>query len=136
MANLVLDADTAADLMSPNPTSLHKDALLSDAVTLMATKGFNAAPVIDETGRPVGVLSSADVLIHQGESTTPGADRPPPKVGDLMTPAVFSATADTPAHKVVEEMVALNVHQIYIVDADHTLVGVVTSHDVLRRLRA
>ena len=131
---MVLEAATAADLMSANPKSLNKDSLLSDAVTMMATKGFNAAPVIDETGRPVGVLSGTDVLIHQGENADAAAEKAPTKVGDLMTPAVYSVTTDTPAHKVVEEMVQLNVHQLYVVDANHTLVGVVTSHDILRRL--
>jgi CBS domain-containing protein len=131
---MVLEAATAADLMSSNPKSLNKDSLLSEAVTMMVTKGFHAAPVIDETGRPVGVLSGADVLIHQGEGATLTAEKAPAKVSDLMTPAVFSVTTDTPAEKVVEELVQLNVHQLYVVDADHTLVGVVTAHDVLRRL--
>ncbi len=133
-AQMVLEAATAADLMSSNPKSLNKDSLLSDAVAMMATKGFNAAPVIDETGRPVGVLSGADVLIHHGESAAAPAEKAPAKVSDLMTPAVFSVTTDAPAHRVVEEMVQLNVHQLYVVDADHTLVGVVTAHDILRRL--
>ena len=51
-----------------------------------------------------------------------------------MTPAVFSIPTDTPAHKVVEHLVQLNVHQLYVVDANDVLVGVVTAHDVLRRL--
>jgi CBS domain-containing protein len=135
-SRMVLDAATAADLMSPNPKSLSKDAPLSDAVTMMATKGFNAAPVIDETGRPVGVLSGSDILIHQGESASAAVEKAPAKVSDLMTPAVFSVAIDTPAHKVVEEMVQLNVHQLYVVDANHTLVGVVTAHDILRHLHS
>jgi CBS domain-containing protein len=133
---MVLEAATAADLMSPNPKSIKKDSLLSDAMTAMATKGFNAAPIIDETGRPVGVLSSADVLIHHGESATSAPEKAPTKVSDLMTPAVFSVTTETPVDRVVEEMVQLNVHQLYVVDANHTLVGVITAHDVLRRLQA
>jgi CBS domain-containing protein len=136
VGQMVLEAATAAEMMSSNPKSLNKDSLLSDAVAMMATKGFNAAPVIDETGRPVGVLSGADVLIHQGESANAATEKAPAKVGDLMTPAVFSVTTDMPAHKLVEEMVQLNVHQLYVVDANHTLVGVVTAHDVLRRLHA
>jgi CBS domain-containing protein len=36
--------------------------------------------------------------------------------------------------RVVGDMVALNVHQIYVVDAANVLVGVVTALDVLRRL--
>ncbi len=53
-----------------------------------------------------------------------------------MTPAVFSVTPQTPADKVVEQLVQLNVHQLYVVDEDQVLVGVVTALDVLRRLHA
>ena len=53
-----------------------------------------------------------------------------------MTPAVFSVTTRTSAAKVVEQLVQLNVHQLYVVDDHQTLVGVVTAHDVLRKLHA
>jgi len=51
-----------------------------------------------------------------------------------MTPAVFSVPADAPASRVVADMVALNVHQLYVVDAANVLVGVITALDVLRKL--
>ena len=53
-----------------------------------------------------------------------------------MTPAVFSVTPQTTADKVVEQLVQLDVHQLYVVDDNQILVGVVTAHDVLRRLHA
>jgi CBS-domain-containing membrane protein len=53
-----------------------------------------------------------------------------------MTPAVFSVTADTLAAKVIEEMVRMNVHQLFVVDEHGTLVGSVSALDVLRRLHA
>jgi predicted transcriptional regulator len=134
VAHLVLDAATAADLMSPSPTSVRKDATLSEVLAMMMAKGFQAAPVIDETGKPVGVLSRSDILIHQGESAPDPVEKASTKVGDLMTPAVFSVTTDTPAHKVVEELVQLKVHQLYVTDANHVVVGVITAHDVLRQL--
>ena len=135
--HLILEAATAADLMSPNPISVNEDDTLPEVTAMMAAKGFHAAPVIDEAGHPVGVLSLSDILIHQGETAPPTcAEEAPTKVGDVMTPAVFSVTPDTPAHKVVEQLVQLNVHQLYVVDENDILVGVVTAHDVLRRLHA
>jgi CBS domain-containing protein len=50
-----------------------------------------------------------------------------------MTPALFGVAPDTPAAEVVEEMVVRKVHQLFVVDADGVLVGVVTSLDVLRQ---
>jgi CBS domain-containing protein len=142
---LVLDAQTAGDLMTENPVSIREDATLPEAVALFVDKGISAAPVIDEAGLPRGVISRADILIHErelasrrhSESAAPG---PYPRdegmrVRDVMTPAVFSLRVDAPAIKVVQEMVALNVHRLFVVDEDGSLVGVISALDIVRRLR-
>src|SRR5947209_4400841 len=64
---LTLQADTAADPMSENPVSLREDASVQEAIALMTDRGFTAAPVIDEGGRPVGVISVTDILVHDRE---------------------------------------------------------------------
>jgi len=58
----------AKDLMSLNPTSIRRDATIREALELLTDHGFGAAPVIDEAGRPVGVVSRTDILIHERES--------------------------------------------------------------------
>src|SRR5262249_21708562 len=58
---LTLTAETAADLMTPNPVSIRDVATVREAVALLTDKGFSAAPVIDQAGRPIGVLSRADI---------------------------------------------------------------------------
>jgi CBS domain-containing protein len=159
---LVLQAETAADLMTANPVSVRADATLKEAVSLLIDKGFSAAPVIDAAGRPVGVLSRSDILIHdretaeylraapefyhkeelhtgQGENLGRGfqvekVDRT--RVADLMTPAIFSVAPDTPATKVVKDLLSLKVHRMFVVDGDGILVGVISTFDVLRHLRA
>jgi CBS domain-containing protein len=136
-SRLFLDAVQAADLMSPNPVSLNADALVSEAIAVMTQRGFSAAPVIDEAGRPVGVLSRSDLLVHERElfqSPAP-AGGGPARVRDIMTPAIFSVPLHLPADRVVEQLLTLDVHQLYVVDESQSLVGVVTAHDVLRRLR-
>jgi CBS domain-containing protein len=55
------------ELMSPNPVSIRRDASIREALELLTDYGFGAAPVIDEAGRPVGVVSRTDVLIHERE---------------------------------------------------------------------
>ena len=65
---LTLQAESAAELMTANPVSVREDATLKEALGLLIDKGFSAAPVIDKAGRPVGVLSRSDILIHERES--------------------------------------------------------------------
>jgi CBS-domain-containing membrane protein len=146
--------------MSLNPVSIRADATLREAVLLLHDRHFGAAPVIDEAGRAVGVISRADVLAHDRESVTyarptpeydprdltlPSGERlpdefqvelvDPTQVSEVMTPAVFGVRPATPATELVEQMVALDVHRLFVVDDDGVLVGVVTSMDVLRHLR-
>jgi CBS domain-containing protein len=155
---LILRAQTAADLMTPNPVSISAEAPVKEAVALFVDKGFSAAPVIDRAGRPVGVVSQADIVIHDrakvdylparstyerelsapsGEPLAQGfqvesVERT--RVADIMTPAVFSVAPDTPAGKVIEEMLSLKVHRLFVVGDDGVLVGVVSTSDVVRHL--
>src|SRR5260370_276046 len=64
---LMLGAVTAADLMTANPVSIRERATVRDAVKLLIDRRVSAAPVIDEAGRPVGVLSQTDILVHDRE---------------------------------------------------------------------
>ncbi len=129
---LMLAADTAADLMTPNPVSVRAAATVAEALTLLTERSFSAAPVIDEAGRPVGVLSRTDLLIHRREQTAPGDETP---VRAVMTPAVFSVAPDTPAGQVLRHLLGMKVHRLFVVDPDGVLVGVLTAVDVLRHLR-
>jgi CBS domain-containing protein len=157
---LTLVTETAAALMTPDPLSIRADASVHEAVSFLTDKGFSAAPVIDRAGRPVGVLSRADIIVYDrekveylepvpeyyekgtlvaptGESLQTGfqvekADSV--QVRDLMTPVVFSVSPETPARNVVENMLALKVHRLFVVARDGTLIGVISALDVLKHL--
>jgi CBS domain-containing protein len=147
--------------MTPDPLSIRADATVHEAVAFLTDKGFSAAPVIDKAGRPVGVLSRADIIVYDrekvefvqpvpeyydrgtlvgpaGESLEDGFQvekAEGAQVRDIMTPVVFSVTPETPARKVVEDMLALKVHRLFVVGNDGVLVGVISTLDVLQRLR-
>lgn len=154
-STLVLAARTAEELMAPNPISLRGDATIPEAVALMTDRGFSAAPVIDEAGRPVGVLSRTDVLIHEREQVRhaqPAEEVPTEgrrrsrhegfsieiadstSVSDIMTPTVFTVRMSTPAADVVKRLCELKVHQMFVVDDDDALVGVISALDIVRNL--
>jgi CBS domain-containing protein len=150
-AQLNLVAETASDLMVPNPISLRAEASAAEAIRLFTEKGITAAPVIDESGRPVGVISRSDLLIHKcvqekeengeyfREASIEGVDdvRKPMAymtVQELMTPAVFAVSEDTPVSRVVSDRVGLRVHRLFVVAEDGILVGIITTMDVLKHL--
>ena len=156
-SELTLHAETAADLMMENPVSIREDASVHEAIVLFTNKGFSAAPIIDAAGRPVGVVSCSDIINHVRTNAERGprsggrvkfgdpakgepgpesqvANEEPMRIGELMTPAVFSVSPDTKVAKVVQEMLALKVHHLFVVDTAGVLVGVISALDVLRHL--
>jgi CBS domain-containing protein len=147
--------------MVTNPVSIRRDATIREALELLTDRGFGAAPVIDEAGRPIGVLSQTDILIHEREfarharvpdDTPPEAAHAdwdlfpdptwgdgysievtdPTMVGDIMTPAIFSVSLETPAREVVRRMLELKVHHLFVSDNAMSLVGVISPLDVMR----
>ena len=110
---LMLDADTAEDLMGQGPISIRQNATLRAAVTLLTDKQVSAAPVIDDGGRPIGVISRTDI-IRQVRRTADGdfdenADLPGDTtdktlVRDMMTPAVLSVAPTASVIEVVSMM--------------------------------
>jgi CBS domain-containing protein len=154
---MMLTAETAADLMTPNPVSIRDNATVSEAVACLTDKGISAAPVIDKAGRAVGVVSRSDLLVHdrervespslredEGVTAEPGRNKIPKgfhehvvdrtQVNEIMTPAVFCVTPQTTARQVVEQMLGFKVHRLFVVDRQGILVGTISALDVLRSL--
>lgn len=149
---------TAADLMTPDPVSIRVEATIPEAVALLTEKGISAAPVIDRAGRPIGVLSRADLVVHDRErfeylnpvpeayesderieiEKGPGGlavvDVDTTCVGDIMTPTVFSVEPERLARNVIAEMVTLRVHRLFVIDREGVLIGVISALDILRHL--
>ena len=55
---------TVRDAMSAQPVTLTADTALEDALDSLRAAGVRRAPVVDDGGRIVGVLSIDDVLDH------------------------------------------------------------------------
>jgi CBS domain-containing protein len=155
---LALFARTAVDLMTPNPITIHQDAGLLQAADLLVEKDISAVAVLDERRQPVGVLSRTDIVRYfrdharshwplapdvvvcpsaeAASHQTPGSAGDMPAVRNVMTRAFLSVPSTATALEVVAKLLGLgNVHRLFVVDEDGGLVGVVSSRDVLRKLR-
>lgn len=158
---LVLQAETAAELMTPNPVSINAETMVNQAVAFLVERGFSAAPVIDAGGRPLGVLSQSDILTydrrragyvaahpeyyHQGDLTMRSGQFVPAgvsvenlertRVRDIMTAVVFSVAPEASTRQVIEEMLTRKIHRLFVVDRAGVLIGVISALDVLQHLR-
>jgi CBS domain-containing protein len=130
---MILRADTARDLMTPGPYSIADTDTVEQAAKFLTDRGFGAAVVIDEAGHPLGVVTKTDLLVHVRELAS-GSKKEPGTVREVMTPAVFSVREETNARSVIEQMIALNVHHLFVTDTAGVVVGVISPFDVIKRL--
>jgi CBS domain-containing protein len=126
---LILDAETAGELMTPNPVSVSEHTMIREAAVALTNREISAFPVINEAGQPVGVLSRADIVRHHSKAMA-AAD-----VRKIMTPTVISVATHDPAWEAIAKMTAFKVHRLFVVNGTGTLIGVITSFDVVRKLR-
>ena len=134
-ANRAHFATRAEEVMTPNPLSIGELATLREAALFLTSKDISAAPVINEAGRPVGVISLADIVrcVHMSEVSD---TRLPLTVREVMTPVVYFVRPDTPVANVIEDLLDCAVHRLFVVDDDEVLIGVISTLDVLKHLRS
>lgn len=156
---LTLKCATAGEMMTPNPISLTSISTLKRALAFLIDHHFSAAPVIDDAGHAVGVISVTDIMrfIKKQDAFRPGRCEyydntwlnlpkdgcvdatvnggAETEVHHVMTPMVFSVTPQTPASQVIDAMLAENVHRLFVVDDVGVLIGVISTFDILKKLR-
>ena len=147
----------ASDIMTSPVHVLDGRMDVREAVNAFDEHGISGAPVVNEDGHLVGVLSQTDVmhwyLTREDELVVetdywhrPELDRAPlpkdfslvdtnvPRVAELMTPVVVAATADTPVAELARTMVERKVHRVIITHHGDEVAGVVSAVDLLKLL--
>jgi len=124
----------ARDLMTVSVLSLPSDSTLIDAWALMKRRGFRHIPVTSMHGTLVGMVSDRDLLRHVPElitmaNTSQAAQR---RLAEIMTSRVISATPTTDIREIARVLLDEQIHAIPILDGDRRLVGILSTHDLLR----
>ncbi|GIJ23580.1 CBS domain-containing protein [Micromonospora lutea] len=134
---------TVDDVMTRDVVSVRPDTSYREVVDALVGRGVSAAPVVDEEGHVLGVVSEAD-LLHKIEAA--GDERQRRLIGvrrvaakaqakvaaDLMTaPAIVIDPAASVAGA-ARRLEAERVKRMPVVDAERRLVGIVSRQDLLR----
>jgi CBS domain-containing protein len=132
----------ARDIMSRPVYSVRTGDSIEDAAALLAGKAITAAPVLDEAGDLVGMVSEGDLLWHRvppdptahawrdAVAGSPEPDRPK-VVADVMSAYPRTAWPDEDVADVAEVMLRHNVRSVPVVDHGD-VVGIVSRRDILR----
>lgn len=136
---------TVADVMTRQVVTAVSDTPFKELAGAMLAHGVDVLPVIDIDGRPVGVVSEADVMTKL--EFHGGADPAPVFAGsrcrarwskslalyaaDLMTTPPITAAPGTPVSTAIHLMAHHRVRQICVVACTGYLVGMFARRDAL-----
>jgi CBS domain-containing protein len=124
------------ELMQRNVKTLDRNDDLAEANTVMRTEQIRHLPVLNDSGRLVGIVSQRDLMMNAlvralGFGTT-ARDRAYHSVlvKDVMTEEVVTAPSATPVDRAAQIMSERKIGCLPVVDGDQ-LVGIVTETDLL-----
>jgi CBS-domain-containing membrane protein len=133
------------DVMTRDVVSVREETPYREIVDLLIGRRVSAVPVVDRAGRPVGLVSEAD-LLHKVEA----AGRPNPwltgawrrradrakaagrTAAEVMTTPVVTAEPSLPLAAAARRMHRENVERLPVIDAAGLVIGIVTRSDLLK----
>lgn len=149
-----------ADIMQKDVVTVEATMRLSEVERILSESRISGAPVTDESGHIIGVVSLRDLIEHhsQAEPATrqprsssagfygltdgdfdddaPDFEWPAESeetAADVMTAAVFSVAPSATLRQVAKEMVRHAIHRMLVTEKGHTI-GIVSTTDLLRAL--
>jgi CBS domain-containing protein len=133
------------------------ETTVGELTELFLRAGISAAPVVDPTGKAIGIISKSDVLQLYTDDDVGDLSAPDPNhtleggvalalgipaahagrisampVRDIMTRLVFALGADASLSRAAALMAYEGVHRIVVAGADGSALGIVSSLDILR----
>lgn len=146
---------TASDLMNPRVLTVSQDMGVPELANFLVANDISGAPVVDGSGKLVGVVSLNDIAEaladdedEDGERSTGffasewdeglspeeieelPADATELTVADIMTPDVFTVGEETPVSEIAEAMISSHVHRLLVTREDR-VVGIISTSDLL-----
>ena len=160
-----LDVDIPVSrVMVENPLCVTPELSGALARLLMLVESVGALPVVDDVGRPIGILSKTDIVRRGApeRSSDSEADEAPlcrpsssendseasslralesyvasvtePTVADLMSPTVVSVPAETTVVEAARIMLEHDVHHLPVTGRRGKLVGMLSPFDLVRAI--
>ena len=128
--------ERAGDAMQSSVATVSPELSVAELEKFLSEEEISGAPVVDDKGTLVGIVSQTDVLRALSEETSTALSdmlAPDMSVEDIMTPDVLCVPPAASVESVAQKMIDAGVHRALVVD-DATLCGIVTSFDLLRVL--
>jgi len=130
----------ARDLMTPGAIAVRLDTPTERVAELMLEHNISACPVIDENGKPTGMVSEEDLifaLFAEGEPVSEEFVARIPKskrtARDVMGGPIVAVTEETDVAEIARILIQYRIKRVPVVRGGR-LVGIVSRADLLRAL--
>ena len=124
----------ASAIMTRNETLLRPGTHLMDAMAFLIKHKLSGAPVVDEQGRLLGMLTEKDclkLLAHKSYYH----QQPAQDVEHYMSTGVKTVTPETDIYAIVDIFLESAFRKIPVIDRDEKVVGQISRKDVLRAVQ-
>ncbi|HEX8731020.1 MAG TPA: CBS domain-containing protein [Ktedonobacterales bacterium] len=112
----------ARDIMTHQVITISPRASIHDAARLLSERRISGAPVIDEAGRMIGIVTEADLLAKEGKT-----------VDEIMTLRVVAVQEDASVETIAQILTSNRYKRLPVV-RDDRLVGIVSRSDIVRMM--
>ncbi|UBF27690.1 CBS domain-containing protein [Kovacikia minuta CCNUW1] len=148
---------TVADVMSRDPITVQSDTPLTEVIRILAERRISGLPVVEQTGKLVGVVSETDLMWRESGVT------PPPYImlldsviylenpvryerelhkalgqtaGEVMTRNPVIIHPDKSLREAAQLMHEHSVQRLPVLDSKEHVVGILTRGDIVRAMAA
>jgi len=146
---------TVAEVMTRNPITVRPEALLQEVIQTLAERRISGLPVVNESGKLLGVVSETDLMWRESGVTPPAyimlldsviyLENPAryerdlhkalgQTAGEIMTPDPVTITPDKPLSDAARLMHERSIHRLPVLDTAGQVVGILTRGDIVRAM--
>jgi CBS domain-containing protein len=146
---------TIADVMSRDPIVVKPETSLKEAIKILAERRISGLPVIDDTGKLVGVISETDLMWQETGVTPPAYIMFLDSVIYLQNPATYERDLHKALGQTVGEVMSKNpitispdkllpeaarilndrkIHRLPVLDSSGQVIGILTRGDIIRAM--
>jgi CBS domain-containing protein len=120
------------DIMTASVYTVDADASTEEAAWGLTRRHIGGAPVHDDSGALVGVITKGDLVNPEPAQWIKGEAT----VADVMNPDVLTLYADDPALSAAVGMVERQIHRVVVMDENFKMAGIVTAFDIVMAVAA
>lgn len=133
-----------ANVMTTQVLTVKPDTTLKEVAELLGSRGISGAPVVDDAGLVLGVVSEADILAKERRPrrqtrvdrllghTHVDQKAAARTAGEAMTAPAVTIGADRRVDAAAALMLDRSVNRLPVIDREGLLVGIVTRADLVR----